>query len=121
MPNTLVMKFSVRTSQPLKILTDDCKISKYSDKKTSCCNYPKIQTVWLYHRVMLPKDADGMANSVDPYQTAPSLIWIYIVYSGISVRKLRIITVCLPCSCKNIILSRRTRVSTTGARDKRNV
>ena len=22
--------------------------------------------MWLYHRVMGPKDADGMANSVDP-------------------------------------------------------
>ena len=28
-----------------------------------------------------PKDADGMANSVDPNQTAPlsSLIWVYTV------------------------------------------
>ena len=25
----------------------------------------------LYHRVMIPNDADGMANSVDPDQTAP--------------------------------------------------
>ena len=27
--------------------------------------------MWLYHRVMRPNDADGMANSVDPDQTAP--------------------------------------------------
>ena len=40
--------------------------------------------MWLYHKVMNPNDADGMANSVDPVQTAPP---------GISVRKLRIITV----------------------------
>ena len=26
--------------------------------------------MWLYHRVMCPNDADGMANSVDPDQTA---------------------------------------------------
>ena len=26
--------------------------------------------MWHYHRVMSPKDADGMANSVDPDQTA---------------------------------------------------
>ena len=26
--------------------------------------------MWLYHRVMGPNDADGMANSVDPDQTA---------------------------------------------------
>ena len=27
--------------------------------------------MWPYHTVMSPKDADGMANSVDPDQTAP--------------------------------------------------
>ena len=29
--------------------------------------------MWLYHRVMSPNDADriGIANSVDPDQTAP--------------------------------------------------
>ena len=27
--------------------------------------------MWLYHRVMSPNDADGMANSVDPDQIAP--------------------------------------------------
>ena len=26
--------------------------------------------MWLYHRVMSPSDADGMAHSVDPDQTA---------------------------------------------------
>ena len=50
--------------------------------------------MWLYHRVMSPNDADGMANSVDSDQTAPrSLIWVSTVCPGISVRKLRIITV----------------------------
>ena len=29
--------------------------------------------MWLYHRVLSPNDADGMANSVDPDQTAPLL------------------------------------------------
>ena len=48
--------------------------------------------MWLYHRVMSPNDADGMANSVDPDQTAPQ-IWVSTVCPGISVRKLRIITV----------------------------
>ena len=44
---------------------------------------------------MLLKDADGMANSVDSDQTAPrsSLIWVCTVCPGLSVRKLRIITV----------------------------
>ena len=31
----------------------------------------KFEPMWLYHRVMSPNDADGMANSVDPDQTAP--------------------------------------------------
>ena len=36
----------------------------------------KIWTMWLYHRVMSPNDAVGMANSVDPDQTAPlGAVW----------------------------------------------
>ena len=32
--------------------------------------------MWLYHRVMSPSNADGMANSVDPDQTAPpGAVW----------------------------------------------
>ena len=34
--------------------------------------------MWLYHRVKSPNDADGMANSVDPDQTAP----LGVVWSG---------------------------------------
>ena len=30
--------------------------------------------MWLYHRVMSPNNADGMANSVDPDQTAPQAV-----------------------------------------------
>ena len=47
------------------------KFPKYSDTQKICCNHSKIWTMWLYHRVMSPNDADGMANSVDPDQTAP--------------------------------------------------
>ena len=47
------------------------KFPKYSDTQNICCNHSKIWTKWLYHRVMSPNDADGMANSVDPDQTAP--------------------------------------------------
>ena len=46
--------------------------------------------MWLYHRVISRNDADGIANSVDPDQTA---LWVCTVCPGISVRKLRIITV----------------------------
>ena len=53
-----------------------CKSPKYSDPQTICCNHSKIWTMWLYHRVMSPNDADGMANSVDPDQTAPlGAVW----------------------------------------------
>ena len=47
------------------------KFPKYSDTQKICCNHSKIRTMWLYHRVMSPNDADEMANSVDPDQTAP--------------------------------------------------
>ena len=47
------------------------KNPKISDTRKNCCNYPKSWTVCFYDRVMCPKDADGMANSVDPDQTAP--------------------------------------------------
>ena len=44
---------------------------------------------------MHPKDAEGIANSVDPDQTAPlgGLIWVCTVCPDLSVRKLRNITV----------------------------
>ena len=52
------------------------KFPKYLDTQKICCNHSKIWTMWLYHRVMSPNDADGMANSVDPDQTAPlGAVW----------------------------------------------
>ena len=52
------------------------KFPKYSDTQKICCNQSKIWTMWLYHKVMSPNDADGMANSVDPDQTAPlGAVW----------------------------------------------
>ena len=48
-----------------------CKFPKYSDTQKICCNHFKIWTMWLHHRVMCPNDADRMANSVGPDQTAP--------------------------------------------------
>ena len=52
------------------------KFPKYSDTQKICYNHSKIWTMWLYHRVMSPNDADGMANSVDPDQTAPlGAVW----------------------------------------------
>ena len=46
------------------------KFPKYLDTQNICCNYPKSWTRWLFLRVMHPKDAEGIANSVDPDQTA---------------------------------------------------
>ena len=49
---------------------------KFSDTQKICCNHSKVWTMWLYHRVMSPNDADRMANSVDPDQTAPlGAVW----------------------------------------------
>ena len=45
--------------------------------------------MWLYHRVMSPNIADGIANSVDPERSDLGLHCL----PGISVRKLRVITV----------------------------
>ena len=47
------------------------KNPKISDTRKFCCNLPKIGTRWLYRRVLHPKEADNIANSVDPDQTAP--------------------------------------------------
>ena len=43
----------------------------------------KFELIWVFHRVMHPQDANGMANSVDPFQS--SLIWVYTVCSNLSV------------------------------------
>ena len=38
----------------------------------NCCNSSKNWTMWLYHSEMRPKNADWIANSVDPDQTEQS-------------------------------------------------
>ena len=58
------------------------------------CNYPKIRTMWLYHRVMSPTNADGMAcRPLSDCSSKNSLIWVYTVCPGLSVRKLRFGTI----------------------------
>ena len=53
-----------------------CKFPKYSDTLKICCKLAKILTMWLYHRVTSPNDADRMANNVSPDQTAPlGAVW----------------------------------------------
>ena len=47
------------------------KVPKFSDTRNFYCNLPKIQTKRQNLRVFRQKDANGMANSEDPDQTAP--------------------------------------------------
>ena len=52
------------------------KNSKIWDTSNNCQNCPKNRKVWCNIALMHPKDADGMANSVDPDQTASSeAVW----------------------------------------------
>ena len=52
------------------------KNPKISDTRNICCSHPKSWTKWLYLSGMCPEDADRMANSVDPDQTAPlGAVW----------------------------------------------
>ena len=44
---------------------------KFSDARKLCCNSPKIQTKRPNLRIFHQKDANGIANSEDPDQTAP--------------------------------------------------
>ena len=46
------------------------KNSKIWDTSNNCHNCPKIGKVWCNIALMHPKEADAMANSVDPDQTA---------------------------------------------------
>ena len=47
------------------------KVPKFSDDRKLCCDLPKIQekrpNLWVFGQ----KDANGIANSGDPDQTAP--------------------------------------------------
>ena len=47
-----------------------CKVPKFSDARKLRCNLPKIQTKSPNLRVFSQEDANGIANSEDPDQTA---------------------------------------------------
>ena len=47
------------------------KVPKFSDARKLCCNLPKLQEKRPDLIVFCQKDANGIANSVDPDQTAP--------------------------------------------------
>ena len=54
---------------PCSLCQNTIKVQKIWTVEKSC-KYPKNLTVRFYRTVMGPEDADGMANSVDPDQTA---------------------------------------------------
>ena len=70
------------------ILSSYHKVPKFWDAQNLCCNLPKIQSKSPNIRVFRQKDANGIANSEDPYQTAPTGC---TVCPDLSVQKLRII------------------------------
>ena len=47
------------------------KVYKFSDTRKLCCKLPKIQIKRKTLRVFRQKDANRIANSEDPDQTAP--------------------------------------------------
>ena len=47
------------------------KVPKFSDARKLCCNLPRIKTKRPNLRVFRQNGANGIANSVDPDQTAP--------------------------------------------------
>ena len=48
-----------------------CKVPKFSDARKLCCYLPYTQTKRPNLRIFCQKDANGIANSEDPDQTAP--------------------------------------------------
>ena len=65
------------------------KVPKFSDAKKLKCNLPKIQTKRPNFRVFSSNDANGIANSEDPDQTAGSALFAQTYLS----EKVRVITV----------------------------
>ena len=67
------INFKRKTSSNIKSKESNKWVCYKSEKfghSKSCGSCPKIWTIWFYHRVMHPKNADRMASSVDPDQTA---------------------------------------------------
>ena len=59
------------------------KFLNFSEARKLCCNLLKIQTKKPNFRVFCQKDANAIANSVDPDLTA--LIWVCTVCPDLSV------------------------------------
>ena len=48
-----------------------CKVPKLWDARNLCCNLPKFKQRGQTFRVFCQNGSNGIANSADPYQTAP--------------------------------------------------
>ena len=74
------------------------KFSKYSYTQNICCNHSRIWNMWLYQSYEC-KRCRRNGKQCRPWSdccSRSSLIWVCTVCLGISVWKLRIITVCDP-------------------------
>ena len=72
------------------------KFPKYLDTPKICCNHSTIWTMWLYHKSNESKRCRWNSKQCRPWSdcsSRSSLIWVCTVCPGISVLKLRIITV----------------------------
>ena len=69
-PKNKLLNFLSIWMMSLKCICNEeyCKNPKISDTQKICCNHHKSWTRWLFLRLMhpKPKDAAGIANSVDP-------------------------------------------------------
>ena len=67
-----IMRFCLYLEMYVMMPAEYRKNSKIWDTSNNCHNCPKNRKVQCSIVLMHPKDADGMANSVDPDQTASS-------------------------------------------------
>ena len=66
---TLGFGFKTYVSYKMRLVSNENP--KYLDARKKCCIYPKLGLVWFYYWwVMISKDEDRMAHSVDPDETA---------------------------------------------------
>ena len=71
-----IQSASTTVSDAGEIALITVKVLKLRTPEKIAVNILKICIMWLFHRVVSPKDADWMANSVDPDQTAPrGAVW----------------------------------------------
>ena len=63
-----------RDQTPPLVVSSTIKFLDFWTPTENYCKLSKIQINWSYRVMMCPKDAVGMANSVDRDQTAPLVV-----------------------------------------------